>query len=89
MRIDYYLKDNSSNDSELFKTDYITYDTSNLNIDNIRFFLINLFDENFMNTQYKIKINQKIEGTRKTIISVFFEPNKNIKRNLQINKVLK
>lgn len=91
MRLDLYIKkNNNSNQYELFDTEYIKYKTSNLNLDNIKLFLIKLFKNKFSNNEYKIKVkSDKIKkDNKKTVVSVFFEYDKYIKRDFRIKKVL-
>ena len=86
MRLDLYMKHNDNSDEyEFFDTEYVKYDTYNLNLDKIRIFLINLFNNRFENNEYKIKLrSDKIQ----TVVSVFFEHDKEIKRDFRIKKVL-
>lgn len=94
MRLDIYMKvDDNSDSYELFDTEYIKYNSDNLNLDNIRLFLIKLFRNKFPDNEYKIKVrSDNIEINNKsilqTVISVFFEHNKLIKRDFRIRKVL-
>lgn len=94
MRIDLYIrKQDNSNLFELFDSKYVKYDNQNLNLDKIRIFLINLFNDRFKNSEYKIKVNSYKFGQEnkieKTVVSVFFEYDKEIKREFRIKKVLK
>lgn len=86
MRLNLYIQKNINSDEyEIFKTDYVLYDTSVLNIENMRMFLINYFKGEFDNTEYKIKI---LKEGNKTVVNVFFNYETYIKRDLQINKIL-
>lgn len=85
MRLNLYIQKNINSDEyEIFKTDYVLYDTSILNIENMRMFLINYFKGEFDNTEYKIKILKD----NKTVVNVFFNYDTCIKRDFQINKIL-
>ena len=94
MRLDLYMKHHdNSGVYELFDTEYVKYDTHNLNLDKIRMFLINLFNNRFKNNEYKIKVrsdNIHLKNTLilQTVVSVFFEHDKEIKRDFRIKKVL-
>ena len=94
MRLDLYMKHHdNSNEYELFDTEYVKYDTHNLNLDKIRIFLINLFNNRFENNEYQIKIHSnniylKNKPILQTVVSVFFEHDKEIKRDFRIKKVL-
>lgn len=85
MRINLYIQKNINSDEyEVFRTDYVLYDTSSINIDSIRLFLVKYFRGEF-DGEYKIKVIQ--EGG-KTTVNVFFRHDTYIKRDLQINKIL-
>jgi len=88
MIIKFYIQNRNSEDYDLYKNQHINYDIG-INIDKIRTYLINHIDNDtdsyfFTNLQYKIVVEHKDD----IVVNVYFEYEKQIKREIQINKVL-
>ena len=76
---------NNSSNYELFDTRFKLVDFNSINMDEIRMYIINYLPKYLKNQFYSISIVHKNE---KTNINVYFEYNKNIIRDLKINKVI-
>jgi hypothetical protein len=76
---------NNSSDYELFDTRFKVVYFNPINMDEIRKYIINYLPNYLKNQFYSISIIHKNE---KTNINVYFEYNKNIIRDLKINRVL-
>ena len=76
---------NNSSNYELFDTRFKVVDFNPMNMDKVRMYIINYLPIYLKNHFYSISIVHK---NKKTNINVYFEYNKNIIRDLKINKVL-
>jgi hypothetical protein len=76
---------NNSSDYELFDTRFKVIDFHPMNMDKVRMYILNYLPNYLKNQFYSISI---VDKNDKTNINVYFEYNKNIIRDLKINRVL-
>lgn len=75
----------NSSDYELFDSRFKVIDFNPMNMDKVRMYIFNYLPNYLKDQLYSISI---VDKNDKTNINVYFEYNKNIIRDLKINRVL-
>lgn len=85
VNINFFITDGYA--SEMFHEKFInSFNTEEyLNMDNVRFFLIDYIPDHLKGEEYRIRISEKYTIVT---IDVYFEYNKYIARDLKIKKIL-